>query len=95
MYKCPKENCGWMYENLTALRTHCNRQHGMCTRGLEDISRVRNGEHINHEENNKTLPRKCPLCGRSKDDEDHIENHSDLMFKCPKCGWMYENLNAL
>ena len=27
-YKCPKADCGWMYQNLPALRTHCYRSHG-------------------------------------------------------------------
>ena len=83
VHKCPMQDCGWMYENLSTLRTHVYRKHG---KGF--CRYISNAQ--------KCPISKCPICGRYKGDEYHIKNHDKMIYTCPepRCGWMYENLNT-
>ena len=78
-FKCPDEECGWMFSTLFGLKDHYFAEHG------KDLGR--------YEIPTKKL--KCSICSRTlknqKYYDEHMQNHDKMKYKCTvqDCGWMF------
>ena len=93
MFKCPEDNCGWMYENYSTLKGHCFSKHEL----IVSSDKTTNLVATNRVSNEDT---ECTLCGRHLSEAQyakHLEQHDDLKYTCKEdnCGWMYEEFDTL
>ena len=84
MYKCPEQNCAWMYENYTTLRSHCIKNHGLSISNDKTV-------YVSATQRSRRID--CKICGRRllrAHHSNHVKRHCKMKYKCSKCGWMFE-----
>ena len=82
IHKCPKSECGWMYDNWDSLRHHCRRKHNIdiqrnCQNHTCSICGRKNIDR-DHEKDHDKMIHKCPKsgCGWMYENWTSLRSHS-------------------
>ena len=83
-FKCPDEECGWVYSTLNCLKSHYFTKHGKYLINYQ-VQRLPKCSICSRNLRNQKLY------------QEHIQNHDEMKYRCTvqDCGWMFMEYDGL